>query len=417
MCSFNQIKNISFSSHTSTPFNRLSLRSLFEMNLNESTFKALLQKYQDGTCTPEELNTLENWYLAEAQKPVPDYNESTLTETKTAIWKAFSEREGFNAPIAVPERKTYKLYRNLSIAAALVIAFAAGFYFYTRNEAKNYRFVKREDAPVVPGSNRALLTLADGTKVALDDYRNGELAQKSGIQIVKLADGQLLYRIPKATQKTGLDHLFNTIQTPNGGQYQLILEDGTKVWLNAASSLRYPMAFTKNERVVQLQGEAYFEVAKDKKRKFLVKTALQEVTVLGTHFNINAYPEENSIKTTLLEGSVQVTPNGKGVPVLLKPGQASQFTGDLFVVKTVDTEEAVAWKNGYFVFDNEDLKTAIRKVARWYDLEVVYAGQFDTAEISGSVSRFDNIDQVLQVLRLTTKLNFKVEGRRLTVSH
>jgi len=387
------------------------------MNLNEQTFKVLLQKYQDGTCTAEELNTLESWYLAEARKPINNHSEAALAETKTAIWNAFSDRVGFNTPNIAPERKTYKLYRNLSIAAALVITFAAGFYFYTRNEEKNNRQVKREAAPVLPGRNRALLTLADGTKVALDDYRNGELAQKSGIQIVKLADGQLLYRIPKATQKTGLDHLFNTVQTPNGGQYQLILEDGTKVWLNAASSLRYPMAFTKNERAVELEGEAYFEVAKDKKRKFLVKTALQEVTVLGTHFNINAYPEENSIKTTLLEGSVQVEPKGKGVPVLLKPGQASQFNGEQFLVKTVDTEEAVAWKNGYFVFDNEDLKTAIRKVARWYDLDVVYTGQFGTAEINGSVSRFDNIDQVLQVLRLTTKLNFKVEGRRLTISH
>jgi len=389
------------------------------MNIEESTFKALLQKYQDGRCTPEEVNTLENWYLAEAQKPIPGYSEATLTETKTAIWNAFSDRAGFSATTIAPARRIYKLYKNLSIAATLVITLAAGFYFYTRHEAKNNRLVKHEIVPVVPGSNRALLTLADGTKVALDDYRNGELNQKSGIQIVKLADGQLLYRIPKATQKTGLEHLFNTVQTPNGGQYQLILEDGTKVWLNAASSLHYPMAFTKNERIVELQGEAYFEVAKDKARKFLVKTTQQQVTVLGTHFNINAYPEEGSVKTTLLEGSVQVEQQGKepGAMVFLKPGQASQLSGDRFVVKTVDTEEAVAWKNGYFVFDNEDLKTAIRKVARWYDLDVEYAGQFGAVEIGGSVSRFDNIGQVLQVLRLTTKLNFKVEGRRLTVSH
>ncbi|RQO68427.1 anti-sigma factor [Pedobacter sp. KBW01] len=389
------------------------------MNMEESTFKELLQKYQDGKCTPEELNILESWYLAEAGKPIPAYSEAELYGIKTAVWDEFSKKAGFRAQDFSPESKTIKLFRNLGIAAALIVAVGIGFYFYSTQNAKDNRLVNKQTTPVIPGSNRALLTLADGTKVALDDSKNGELAQKSGIQIVKLADGQLLYRIPKSTQKTGLEHLSNTIQTPNGGQYQLILEDGTKVWLNAASSLRYPMAFSSHDRVVELEGEAYFEVAKDKKRRFVVKTIQQEVAVLGTHFNINAYPEESSVKTTLFEGSVRVTEKNKGTgaTVLLKPGQASQFNGGQFDVKEVDTEEAVAWKNGYFVFDNEDLKTAVRKVARWYNLEVVYTGQFGAVEIGGSVSRFDNIDQVLQVLRLTTRLNFKVEGRRLIISH
>ncbi len=389
------------------------------MNMEESTFKELLQKYQDGKCTPEELNILENWYLAEARKPIPEYSETQLDEVKTAVWEAFSEKAGFESQNHIPESRTVKLFRNLGIAAALVVALGIGFYFYSTQNTKNNQLVNQHTTPVVPGSNRALLTLADGTTVALDDSKNGELAQKSGIQIVKLADGQLLYRISKSTQKTGLEHLSNTVQTPNGGQYQLILEDGTKVWLNAASSLRYPMAFSNHDRVVELQGEAYFEVAKDKKRRFVVKTIQQEVAVLGTHFNINAYPEESSVKTTLLEGSVRIVQKtkGTGATVLLKPGQAAQFNVDRFDVKEVDTEEAVAWKNGYFVFDNEDLKTAVRKVARWYNLEVVYTGQIGAVEIGGSVSRFDNIDQVLQVLRLTTRLNFKVEGRRLTISH
>ncbi|WP_448634930.1 FecR family protein [Pedobacter panaciterrae] len=240
--------------------------------------------------------------------------------------------------------------------------------------------------------------------------------------INKTADGQLVYTVSDSDPqgKNGAQ-LFNTIETPNGGKYQVNLPDGTRVWLNAASLLRYPTKFSGSKRVVELTGEGYFEVAKlPGKIPFIVKSEGQEVEVLGTHFNINSYEDEGPIKTTLLEGSVRVIRsksswNAPDNNVLLRPGEQSELGEQKINVKEVNTESILAWKDGDFVFDGDDLKSIMRKVARWYDVEVIYKGEFDDVKFGGLISRSKNISSVLGIMESTGKIHFVIEGNRITV--
>jgi len=235
------------------------------------------------------------------------------------------------------------------------------------------------------------------------------------MSVVKDAKGKLEYK-PLGSVLAGKGALvYNRIQVPYGGQYQLELPDGTKVWLNAGSSLRYPVSFTGHERKVELTGEGYFEVAKNKTMPFRVQTSKQVVEVLGTHFNINAYNDDPSVKTTLLEGSVKVTQNTMGTFKMLKPGQQSVLKNNELQVKEADTEEAVAWKNGLFLFNDQSLDEIMHQVSRWYDLQIVFDDvSLKTQRFGGSISRFKNVSQLLQVLESTGSVHFKIEGRRLT---
>jgi len=213
---------------------------------------------------------------------------------------------------------------------------------------------------------------------------------------------------------------YNSIATPKGGQYQIILPDGTRVWLNAASVLKYPVAFTSTARKVELTGEAYFEVAKNKAKPFIIHTAKQEVTVLGTHFNINAYADEPNTRTSLLEGSVKVAKLNDAASVMIKPGQAA-LVGDpgsasRIQIASIDPDEAVAWKNGYFMFDSENLESILRKVARWYDVDITWQSRNSAQkEFSGTISKYSNASQVLKKLELTEAVHFKIEGRKIIV--
>jgi transmembrane sensor len=270
---------------------------------------------------------------------------------------------------------------------------------------------KVEDVP--PGKNKAILTLSNGRKIALDSA-NGQLATQAGFKIIKTQDGKLTYN-ETASAQSDLALASNNISTPNGGQWQLILPDGSKVWLNSASSLDYPASFkNQKERVVRLTGEAYFEVAKDKKHPFIVKTDKQTVAVLGTHFNINAYDNEASVQTTLEEGRIKIT-NLNGNEKILVPGQEAMLTGTHLVVHEADLTEALAWKNGYFRFNDENIQSIMRKLARWYDIEVQYKDDAPTEGLNGKVSRYKNISQVLKALEATKIVHFKIEGRRVTV--
>jgi ferric-dicitrate binding protein FerR (iron transport regulator) len=213
---------------------------------------------------------------------------------------------------------------------------------------------------------------------------------------------------------------YNTITTPRGGQYQVTLSDGTKVWLNAASSIRFPVLFTGNERKVEITGEAYFEVAKNVSKPFKVKTISSEVEVLGTHFNVNAYDDEAVAKTTLLEGLVKVSvpqTGGKLAARFLQPGQQSGITKDgrISVLNNADTEEAVAWKNGRFQFRSADLKSILRQISRWYDVDVVYKGNVDL-HFTGQLTRDDYVSKVFDKLALTGEVHFKIEGKKIIVS-
>ncbi|HMI63375.1 MAG TPA: FecR family protein, partial [Puia sp.] len=256
---------------------------------------------------------------------------------------------------------------------------------------------------IKPGTQKAMLTLADGTVVALDSTANGKIAQQGATQVVKLASGQIRYQAANATDEEGKD-AYNVMSTPMGGQYQLTLPDGSNVWLNAGSSITYPTAFPGNKREVKITGEVYFEVAKDKNKTFRVTTGDQEIEVLGTHFNINAYADEDHIKTSLLQGAVKVN------KVLLQPGQA--FTHGK--VEPTNVDQDIAWKNGVFNFNNQTLAQVMRQLARWYDLEIVYPQGIPKKEYGGEIGRNLTLDQVLKGLE-NSGIHFQLNGRRLIV--
>lgn len=381
--------------------------------------EALLEKYLAGHCTPEEVAIVESWYLQETENPATLPSEPDYASLEHSMWATIQER---NHP-----RKKVKLQWGWAAAAVILLALGFGLYQYqniSQAETQNIETLAKND--IKPGGNKAFLTLANGAKISLDDTQNGKIAEQNGVSITKTAKGELVYTAKNTTvQLVAGKQQFNTIETPKGGQYQINLPDGTKVWLNAGSSLKYPTTFPHNSREVQLNGEAYFEVAKRTERgqrvPFTVKTEAQEVEVLGTHFNINSYHNEDNTKTTLIEGSVRVTPvAGPGnlaVPgKVLKPGEQSVLKGVSVKVNEVDTEEALAWKEGLFMFDNENLESIMRKVSRWYDVEVVFQDKdLLTKDFSGTVSRFGNVSQVLKKLALTGSVHFKIEGRRIVV--
>jgi ferric-dicitrate binding protein FerR (iron transport regulator) len=260
----------------------------------------------------------------------------------------------------------------------------------------------------LPGSNKAILTLGNGDRISLTDAADGELARQGDTRISKTKDGQLLYE-PENGAAGGMVKR-NTISTPRGGQYRIDLPDGTRVWLNAASSLAFPASFAGlDERSVELTGEAYFEVAKDAGKPFKVISNAHTVEVLGTHFNINAYNDEPDIKTTLLEGAVRV--NGS----MLRPGQQSVLANGRLSIRNAETDMETAWKNGEFIFNGQDFKTVMRTISRWYDVDVVYEYDPKPFRIGGEVSRSRSITEVLKMLEVTGGVKFKLEGRTIKV--
>ncbi|SIN68394.1 FecR family protein [Chitinophaga niabensis] len=303
--------------------------------------------------------------------------------------------------------------RRLSWAAAsIILLLAAGAYFRT-TQKKN--MPQPAIATVIsPGKQGAILTLADGSQVVLDSLGNGVVAKQNGASIV-LMNGQLAY--DPAENASG-EIVFNTISTPKGRQFQVTLPDGTRVWLNAASSLRYPTAFAGKEREVEITGEAYFEVAKNAQMPFMVSVNNKAgIQVLGTHFNVNAYKNENAIATTLLEGSVRVAQYGTtSGNVILQPGQQAQITGasGIKVIENANIDKVIAWKNGLFHFEGTSLAEIMRQLERWYDIEVVYEKGIPDIEFEGEMTKDVSLNGLLVMLG-KTELHFRIEGRKLIV--
>lgn len=306
-----------------------------------------------------------------------------------------------------------RAFRYLLIACLALIVCAIGAMFYNRHPKplKENRFAKRD---IRAGANRATLTLSDGKKIVLDDAPKGILAQQSGASIMRTDAGQITYAINEGygAGSASASPVFNSIETPKGGQYQVRLPDGTKVWLNAFSKLSYSASFTSQAiRKVELNGEAYFEVAKTSK-PFVVASGRQQVqTEVAALFNISSYPDDGVIKTTVQEGLVRVN-----TYTVLKVAQESVFTAKGIIVSPANVRAAVAWKNGLFVFENESLENIMKKVARWYDLDVVYSNKKIAKELfSISVSRFDNISAVLKMLENKGLVRFKIKGKTISV--
>jgi transmembrane sensor len=312
-------------------------------------------------------------------------------------------------------KKIVPLWTRIAVAASICMVFATGGYFLLNQQKKN-RLSTQNSRQILPGSDKAILLLANGSQISLADAKNGQIAAQGDVNVIKGADGSITYQVDGSEIQANLKTSLNTISIPNGGQYRVTLPDGSKVWLNAASSLSFPVSFDhSNQREVTLKGEAYFEVAKDKLHPFIVKTATQQVQVLGTHFNIKAYDDEPSTMTTLLEGSVQVQ-NGSQISKLV-PGQQSNLSDGKLLVKNVIAEDAIAWKEGYFRFNDESIDAALRKIARWYDVTIVYTdNDVKDKTAYGTMSRFSSIEEVVQLLELTKAARFKIKGDKIIVS-
>lgn len=370
--------------------------------------KELLVKYREGKCSEQEIAILESWYLNYEDDSF-DLEFKELRQIQAKVWTTLPVHN------RQPVSRRPKLWPLITAAASLLIMLTAGLLMYKISLKKPDFKDAVSFKGVTPGGNKAVLTLGDGSKISLTDASNGKVASQAGMLITKTKDGQLVYQVGKsASSKTTLP-IYNTITTPKGGQYQVNLPDGTKVWLNAASSLRYPIAFKGKERRVELNGEGYFEVAHNKEMPFRVQSGHQVVEVLGTHFNVNAYPDEDNIRTTLIVGSVRVNIDHSQASVILKPGQQAltdQYSVD---VNLIDTDDVIAWKNNYFVFTDEELGSIMRKIGRWYNVDVICPPELASGKYSGTGSKSKTIQQTLNIMELTGTVHFKVEGRRITV--
>jgi len=371
-------------------------------HMHKPDIKDLLERYKNGYCTEEERSLVESWYLNW------DTSSFDLSDQKLMADIALIKKR-------LPGKKKTKVF-YYQVAAAMIglITLATTFYFYSYSPVSDKDKASQVNSgKIVPGSNKATLTLADGSTVALDAATPLDGINQFGVKIQKSAEGKLVYLAEKNAKNSDA---YNTITTPKGGQYEVMLPDGTKVWLNAASKLRFPVTFAADERNVELSGEAYFEVAKDKKKPFKVKAEQQEITVLGTHFNVNAYNDEALTKTTLLEGSVRVNKGASNA--FLVPGQqavSDAGSSVIFVRKGVDLQESIAWKNGLFVFEHEDVFSIMNKISRWYDIVLEYRGDLKGKKYSGNISKFEDVTEVLKTMQLTGTIQFKVEGRRIIV--
>ncbi len=315
----------------------------------------------------------------------------------------------------VPIKRSWRpQWMKIAAVAILFLAGAGYWYVNTKNEDGKSRsvtteIVQEKQAKILPGGNHAVLTMGDGTRIILDSVDNGRI-REGNLNITK-EDGLLVFA---HTPASAAEISYSTLSTPRGGSYKVVLPDGSEVWLNASSSLRFPTAFRGHQREVELMGEAYFEVTKNKAKPFHVKVGEMTINVLGTHFNVNAYADESSIKTSLLEGSVNITRGS--VSGLLRPGQQAILAKnkEKVEIKDADLEEVMAWKNGLFQFDGADLKSIMNQIGRWYDVTIVYSGDVPVRRFEGKISRDAQLSDVLRILELSN-VKFRLEGRKIIV--
>lgn len=385
--------------------------------MNDQQKILLLNKYIDGTLDEQEEIAFFTWFhevnagefhqlLAQASGNhlPPVYEEASptfLAQLDRKLGEADKEREN----------KGVKIRRLSAVwwsAAAIILVLAGTWTIFRPSGPEKKIAAGTAIQDIAPGKNGAVLTLADGRKITLDSLGDGQIASQGGTSLI-LQNGSLSYNATNAS-----DVSYNTVSTPPSRQFRLVLPDGSKVWLNAMSSLKYPTAFTGRDRTVEIKGEAYFEVIKDADRPFKVKAGNNtEIAVLGTHFNINAYYNENSIRATLLEGSIRVSKDASGA--VLQPGQQAEIKGTLHVHDKVNTGQVVAWKDGIFNFDGMGIEEVMRQLARWYDIEVIYEKHVPPIQFYGEIGRNLNLSQVLEGLKLSG-VNFRIEdGKRLVV--
>jgi transmembrane sensor len=386
----------------------------------------LFQKYLDNQCSPTDLEVLvvyfnnpENEILLRRlifeslEDAVADDEDSKFREATDRLFGKIEKK------IIAEDAKVVPFSRKLWVRIVAAVIVAAGSfllfnYFNNTSTDAEYATVETVTNEIGPGGNRAVVTLANGSTINLEKAINDTLAKEGSTSLVKLADGQLSYQSVQG--KTG-DNLYNSVATPRGGQYLVILSDGSKVWINAASSIHFPVIFSGKERVVELTGEAYFEVAKNKAMPFKVKMAKKaEVVVLGTHFDVNAYKEEPTINTTLFEGSVKVIGSIQNGSRIIVPGEQALLgeNGRIEINKHADMEQVLAWKNGIFNFYHADLEMSLRQIARWYDVDIVFEGPIPKRKFNGEMQRTLNLSQVIKLLE-KSEVYCRIDGKRLIV--
>lgn len=399
--------------------------------MDKQSFFRILDKYQDGTASAAEKALIEEYYRRLEKAGSTELSAEEEAAVKEAMYAQIAANL-WNDTKVVPIRKRY--YSLVAAAAMVLVVIGAGSYFWLLKEpaatTTSTKTTKAEPHDLPPGRDAAILTLADGRTIILDSA-SGTISQQGGATVINIK-GMVSYSSSSPSTGEGRRQaaVYNTVSTARGNQYQLILADGSKVWLNSASSLRFPTSFTGNRREVELDGEGYFEVVKNARKPFHVKTRTQDIEVLGTHFNVNAYSDEETIKTTLLEGSVKVVnrsrpstgaignsqSTAKRNTAILKPGQQAVLaTNSPFTIEhSPDIVQVMAWKNGWFEFDDTDIRTIMRQISRWYDVDIRYETKTDNEKYGGRISRKLNLSNILKMLE-NYGVHFRLEGKVLTV--
>lgn len=373
---------------------------------DQEKYQQLASKWLDKTITEEELQVFNAWYESDPDGiiEIPESFAQTEEQLQARMLKGISN--------SIHKTHIYSLWTRISVAASVLLLLGASFYVHRYGTTEKQQSLVVHQDSITPGKSGATLTLGNGRKIQLSDAAVGELATEYGTRISKTADGRLLYDEESAGKSSAAQ---NTLSTAKGEMYMMTLPDGTKVWLNAASSITFSPAFNlPGLREVSLTGEAYFEVAKDKKRPFIVTTARQKVTVLGTHFNISSYADEKEVKTTLMEGAVKVSNLQSGIALVLKPDQQAVVNGGNIHIHQVDVNEILAWKNGDFVFGSESFEASMHKIERWYDVEFVYKeSDLGNIRLEGWISRSSRLSDVLRKIELAGNIKFEIKGRRI----
>lgn len=390
--------------------------------MTEQQLTRLIREYLAGTASEEEKKQLEAWYESFDSSPLQfmggdaralaESTERSLKALKTKIAQAAAEAGKHPVKETNRARTRIIVWRAAAAAAILLVVAAGGLYLLRGKPQEKYVASPARVADPAPGGNKAVLTLASGQRIILDSAGNGLLSMQGGTSIIKVGPGQLRYRPSgEGARAAG----YNTVSTPRGGKYMIVLPDGSRVWLDAASSVRFPAAFTGKYRQVAMTGQAYFEVAPGSGRPFRVTVNGMTVDVLGTHFNIMAYGGEPSIKTTLLEGAVRVSEGGKAL--LLAPGQQAELkdNGEMRVVGEADLNKAVGWKEGLFWFDDDDIGDVVRQLSRWYNVDIVVQGDIP-ARFTGSIPRDLPFSKVFDVLKRAANIRFTEKDGKIIVS-
>lgn len=386
------------------------LQRYLQNDLNDSEIERLAD-WVNSQDADHEIKALlgESWNAFETDQRIPDVHAKAMLEN--ILTKAKQARP----------RKTSGVVKNIfwkrvAVAASvMLVTLIAANYFFTKNKGVETTVQTPANQDVkAPETNRAMITLASGQQIYLDSVGNGTMAMQGNVQIVKLANGQIGYQ-PASSNSTA-EIIYNTLTNPRGSKVvNMVLSDGSKVWLNAGSSLTFPVAFPNSERNVSITGEAYFEIVHDASKPFIVAKKDVSVHVLGTHFNVNSYDDEDAVKVTLLEGKVNVVAGGNSK--IIRPGQQAQvalFGNENIMVNQVDVEQVMAWKNGLFSFDEVGLREVMKQLERWYDVSVEYQGNIANLKFGGDIERSLSLSQVLEVLE-NSGVHFKIEGRKIIV--